>query len=75
MEEKMEHLGFLVKCLEEDKVDELFGYLRNVDTGGLDILYYFSEIIELAYLDCEISKKILDKSVYIYQKYHMPADY
>lgn len=72
----MEHLGFLLKCLEGDKIDELFEYLRNnVDTEGLDILYYFSEIIRSAYLSGVISKEIFDKSVCVYQSHHMPADY
>lgn len=71
----MEHLSFLVKCLEEDKIDELFEYLRGVDTKGLDVLYYFSEIIEKAYLEEKVCKQIFDKSICIYQKYHMPVDY
>lgn len=71
----MEHLNFLVKCLEEDKINELFEYLRNVNKKGLDILYYFSEIIRSAYLSGVISKEIFDKSVCVYQSHHMPADY
>lgn len=71
----MEHLNFLVKCLEENKINELFEYLRNVNKKGLDILYYFSEIIRSAYLSGVISKEIFDKSVCVYQSHHMPADY
>lgn len=71
----MEHLDFLLKCLVEDNINELFQYLCNVNTKGLDILYYFSQIMELAYLSGKISKKIFEKSMFIYQSHHMPTDY
>lgn len=68
---------FRVKCLEEDRFEEIFESLRNENTRGIDLGYFFiSEINEL-FNSGQCLQEILDKAYKLYYEklQIIPSDY